>query len=731
MVAGIDRALDRQRDVTVATRALFWRRDPASPAAYATSVAPNRSRLQQIIGAVDERRAPAGIEYVGGPGHPALVAETERVRVFAVRWPLFEGVNGEGLLLEPKARVRARIVALPDADELPEALAGMIAGGNAWALRLAESGCEVIVPALLDRRATWSGNPRIAMTDQTHREWIWRQSYELGRHPLGFEVQTVRAVLDAWAARSEKLPVGVAGYGEGGLIALYTAAIDPRVEATLVSGYFQRREELWREPIYRRVFGLLKEFGDAEIASLVAPRALVIEHSAGPKVDGPPAVEASRRKGAAPGVIAPPTFAAVRHEVERARTLAAGGGSPVALVAGPDGAVVTPGSAPALQALLAGLDVTGASIRDSVVAPVVQVRPDVEARQQRRVAELGEFCQRLQRRSESVREALWQGTTPQPGVDWHRQAQPLRERMWSEVFGRLPDPSLPPNARSRKLEERPEYTMWEVTLDVWPEVFAWGYLLLPADLKPGEKRPVVVTQHGLEGTPFKTINEDRQSRDWTAYRAYARALAARGFIVFAPHNPYTGGEAFRRLQAKAHPLGLTLFSYILGQHQRILEWLGSLPQVDPKRIGFYGISYGGLSALRLPALLDGYALSICSAAFNDWPRKIVSLEFRASYLFTAEHEQFSFNLGSTFGHAEMARLIAPRPFMVERGHSDGVAPDEWVAYEYAKVRRLYAQLGLPQRTEIEFFSGAHEIHGVGTFAFLHRHLVWPEPAARP
>jgi dienelactone hydrolase len=731
MVAGIDRALDRQRDETAATRAQFWRHDPASPAAYATSVAPNRARLQQIIGAVDERRSPVAIEYVGGPDQSALVAETERVRVFAVRWPVFEGVNGEGLLLEPKGRVRARIVALPDADELPEALAGMIAGGDAWALRLAESGCEVIVPALLDRRATWSGNPRIAMTDQTHREWIWRQSYELGRHPIGFEVQTVRAVLDAWAARSEKLPAGVAGYGEGGLIALYTAAIDPRVEATLVSGYFQRREELAREPIYRRVFGLLKEFGDAEIASLVAPRALVIEHSAGPRRDGPPAVDATRRKGAAPGVIAPPAFGSVRHEVERARTLATGVGKPVELVAGRDGGVVGPGSTPALQALRVGLGVTEPPIRERFVAPVVHARPGADARQQRRVAEWGEFGQRLQRRSEFGREALWQGTTPQPGGDWHRQAQPLRERMWSEVFGRLPDPSLPPNARSRKLEERPEYTIWEVTLDVWPEVFAWGYLLLPNGLKPGEKRPVVVTQHGLEGTPFKTINEDRESRDWTAYRAYARALAARGFIVFAPHNPYTGGEAFRRLQAKAHPLGLTLFSYILGQHQRMLEWLGSLPQVDAKRIGFYGISYGGLSALRLPALLDGYALSICSAAFNDWPRKIVSPEFRASYLFTAEHEQFSFNLGSTFGHAEMARLIAPRPFMVERGHRDGVAPDEWVAYEYAKVRRLYAQLGLPHRTEIEFFNGAHEIHGVGTFAFLHRHLDWPEPAARP
>jgi hypothetical protein len=86
-----------------------------------------------------------------------------------------------------------------------------------------------------------------------------------------------------------------------------------------------------------------------------------------------------------------------------------------------------------------------------------------------------------------------------------------------------------------------------------------------------------------------------------------------------------------------------------------------------------------------------------------------------------------FNLGNTFNYAEMAALIAPRPFMVERGHHDGVAPDERVAYEFAKVRRLYTRLGLADRAEIEFFDGPHSIHGQGTFRFLHRHLQWPEP----
>ena len=63
--------------------------------------------------------------------------------------------------------------------------------------------------------------------------------------------------------------------------------------------------------------------------------------------------------------------------------------------------------------------------------------------------------------------------------------------------------------------------------------------------------------------------------------------------------------------------------------------------------------------------------------------------------------------------------------MVERGHNDRMGRDEWVAHEYAKTAGLYAQLGLADRTQIEFFQGGHSIHGEGTFDFLHKHLRWP------
>ena len=148
--------------------------------------------------------------------------------------------------------------------------------------------------------------------------------------------------------------------------------------------------------------------------------------------------------------------------------------------------------------------------------------------------------------------------------------------------------------------------------------------------------------------------------------------------------------------------------------------------MDPQRIGFYGLSYGGKVATRIPALLTNYALSICSGDFNEWIWKVTSVDHSFSYMFTGEYDMLEFDLGNTFNYSDMTALIAPRPFMVERGHNDGVSNDELVSYEYAKVRRHYANLNLPGNTAIEYFLGPHQIHGVGTFEFLRRHLRWPQ-----
>jgi hypothetical protein len=264
-------------------------------------------------------------------------------------------------------------------------------------------------------------------------------------------------------------------------------------------------------------------------------------------------------------------------------------------------------------------------------------------------------------------------------------------------------------------------------MDVFPDVIAYGLLTLPNDIRAGEKRPVVVCQHGLEGRPQDTIGDS----GYGYYKAFNTVLAERGFITFSPQNLYIFGDRFRTLQRKANPIKKTLFSIIVPQHQQIVDWLKTLPQVDGSRIAFYGLSYGGKTAMRVPPLVSGYCLSICSADFNEWVDKNASTRNPRTYANSGEYEIFEFDLGSTFNYAEMAALIAPRPFMVERGHNDGVSSDETVGWEYAKIRDLYeAKLKIGDRTEIEWFDGPHTIHGIGTYDFLHRHLNWPKPGVK-
>jgi len=724
MMDGLHTFIESKVARAIQDRDLLWHRDPSSAAAYDRSLTPHRQRLLTILGVVDPRVS-VRIERFGVDDQPAIIAERPQGRAVRVRWPVLDGVTAEGLLIEPLQTPLAHVIVLPDASQTPEEL--VLGPLQRFVWELASARVQVYIPVLIDRTDRWSGSERVAMTNQTHREWIWRQAYQMGRHILGFEIQKVLAAADWITSHHGDAPIAVVGAGEGGLIALYSAALDTRFKACLVSGVFEQRLHPWEEPIYRHVWSLTREFGDAELGAMVAPRTLIVEHSAPPRVDGPPPVRQGRRGGAAAGKIVPPVWESVSAEFQRMNQLVPGGFQDRILVSADRTRPAVAGEPLSPSAATELLKAVGLTSPAGTVANLprrADGKTDEAERQRRQVQELEQFVQRLVRESDATREKYFPVMTlaqkAESPEEFAKSVKPYRESFRKERLGEFEERRLPLNPRTRQIYDRERWVGYDVVLDVYPDVFAWGVLLLPKDLQPGEKRPVVVCQHGRNGVPKVTIEGDEK-----AYHDYAARLADRGFIVFAPHNPYRGEDRYRFLSRKANCVGASLFSFILAQHQQILDWLKTLPQVDPERIAFYGLSYGGETAVRIPPLLDGYCLSICSADFNDWTRKIASTDARYSFMFTVEWEMPYFNLGSTFSYAEMVALLVPRPFMVERGHGDGVAPDEWVAYEYAKVRRLYDALKIGDRTEIEFFEGVHEIHGQGTFEFLERHLQWP------
>ena len=717
MVQGIGHWLERETAAVATARNQRWR-EAAAGSEWAAFVASKREQLRRAIGVVDAR-ASGSLEELSEAGSAAPVVTKAGYSVHRVRWPVFEGVSGEGVLLRPTEPPRRTIILVPDADELPEV--------SPLAHRLAAQGNLVLVPTLIDRRDKYSGSEALQrFTNQTHREWIQRQAFEMGRTITGYEVQKLLAALDALITSGTRLrakaPFAIAGHGEGGLLALHAAALDDRLSTVLVSGHFGPRERLFTEPLYRNVFGLLNDFGDAELAALIAPRPLLVAHTTIRDIPSPPEPRPGRA-GAAPGRIAQPALAATLAEIQRANELRRG--APIRLVRGPDEAPLAPSDDRVVRAFLGLLELpVNVEALAQRIEPVAFDLRQLDGRQQRAVRELENFTQRLLRDAERLRTAeVW--SKVKAGPQWSAAQTALRDRL-SAVIGRLPAERSPADPRSRLIRDEPAWRGYEVTMNVLPDVFAWGWLLVPKDLQPGERRPVVVCQHGLEGVPEEVVTTDEKTRAFASYKGFATRLVERGFIVFAPHNPYRGKDAFRMLQRQANPLGLSLFSFIVAQHEVATDWLASLPFVDEKRIAFYGLSYGGKSAMRLPALIPRYCLSICSGDFNEWITKVASPELRMGYVFTGEWEIGEWNLASVANYAEMALLIAPRPFMVERGHDDGVALDEWVAYEFAKVRRGYVKLGIADRTEIGWFDGPHTIHGVGTFDFLHRHLSWPE-----
>jgi hypothetical protein len=367
---------------------------------------------------------------------------------------------------------------------------------------------------------------------------------------------------------------------------------------------------------------------------------------------------------------------------------------------------------------------------------------NAKERQVRQVKELEDHVQWLMRDSDYERNNFFlyklmpefekRGWSTKPHHPSHspdrfiEASKAYRKMFHEEIIGRFEEPMLPADAHTRKLYDNDKWTGYEVQLDVYPNLKAAGIILIPKDLKPGEKRPVVVCQHGRDGYPQRMINED-----YSAYNNTAAKLADRGFIVYAPYNPYRGEDKYRWLVRKATNVGKSMFSFIIAQHDQTLRWLGSLPFVDKDRIAFYGLSFGGETAMRVPSVLESYCLSICSGDFGDYTRKVVDTHFSRGFMNSMEWEIPVFRLGKTFSHAEMAYLIFPRPFMVERGHDDLVQQTDWVSYEYGKVKYLYDQFGLGDRTDIEYFNGGHSMRGEGTFDFLHKHLRWPNPKSEP
>jgi hypothetical protein len=189
------------------------------------------------------------------------------------------------------------------------------------------------------------------------------------------------------------------------------------------------------------------------------------------------------------------------------------------------------------------------------------------------------FQQRILESVHIERDVYWNKLDSSSLGKFTATVEPYRASFQEDIIGKWDIELQTPNPRTRLLYERDKWLGYEVVLDVFDGVIAYGVLLVPKGDSLAGKRPCVVFQHGLEGRPTDTIVGDNP-----AYHDVAVQLVEQGYAVFAPQNLYLFGDRFRSLQRKSNPLGKTLFSTIVAQHQQIVRWLQSRPEIEPDKI---------------------------------------------------------------------------------------------------------------------------------------------------
>lgn len=273
---------------------------------------------------------------------------------------------------------------------------------------------------------------------------------------------------------------------------------------------------------------------------------------------------------------------------------------------------------------------------------------------------------------------------------WEARAALIRRQILASA-GLLPLPKRTPlRPRLFGRIERDGYSVEKVYLEPRPGFYLAGNLYRP--LTPG-RHPGVLCPHG-----HWDINVGRLS-DLPQGSQVARAIgmARLGYVAFAydmvgyvdtaqlPHLPFA---------AKDGPLwGLSLTGLQLWNSIRALDFLESLPDVDPERLACTGESGGGTQTFLLTAVDQRVKLAA--------PVCMVSAHFQGGCF--CENGP-SLRVGDV-NNVEIAALTAPRPLIMVSATGDWTKNTPTV--EYPWVRGIYRLYGAADRVKSVQIDAGH------------------------
>jgi dienelactone hydrolase len=286
--------------------------------------------------------------------------------------------------------------------------------------------------------------------------------------------------------------------------------------------------------------------------------------------------------------------------------------------------------------------------------------------------------------------------------DWGRRRSHVLKNL-ELVTGPLPPAShrVPLNLRVLNSELLPGFYRKQILFDTEVGDSVPAVLLVPSELRG--RAPAMLCLHQT----IASGKAEPAGLDGSTNLHYAQELAARGYVTLAPDYPGFG-------EYRADPYALGYVSATMKgiwNHQRAVDMLESLPEVNRHRIGVIGHSLGGHNALFLAAFDSRLKAVVTSCGFNSF------FAYAGGDLGGWSHRGYMPLIASRYGKdpklmpfdfTELLATIAPRPVFINAPVEDANFPMTGVMDCVAAATPVYRLLHAPDNLRAIYPPGGHD-----------------------
>lgn len=307
--------------------------------------------------------------------------------------------------------------------------------------------------------------------------------------------------------------------------------------------------------------------------------------------------------------------------------------------------------------------------------------------------------------------------------EWREWRIALRARL-KQLMGSFPDEAGDLNPRVTDQCEETTYTRERIVFESEPGTMVSAYLLRPHRPRVRAGTPAVLCLHGHgrgkdDVAGIASTLRERQKWIRSLNYDYGHQLVERGYTVLIPDarcfgERGTDGMDCIEAATAALLVGKTLVGLRTWDTIRAIDFLQSLPEVDPSRIACVGLSWGGTQTMYTAALDERVRVSVISGAFGTFKDALIDASECPC--------QYVPRLLGTADLPDIVSLIAPRPLLLESGTGDQHYTIEVVRDAYRTVERAYEVVSAPAHVAIDIFDGGHRFNGEKALPWLDRWL---------